>query len=856
MANKTRPNISDAWVQKLEKYKANRIAEWYTWYQLDEVMDQAYQYVLNNEKRDKEEQERDIADKEMTDRKLDSKDENLISEYNKTHRFYLFKKAVTQAYKAITWNYPKDTDDYTFAKEMTDANPESAATIHDYLSWNNVTLNDVMRDLNLENSTTKYKVPESDWSIYHEITSAGREWTEWNDRLADWLHQDTVSAYDADAAGNFKSQFMKNLWSSAWNVVWDTAGMAVNLYDSAKGLKDMVAWLWLYGSKALHDLVMWESTMEEFLAKTKPSWWYDLPNQWLNALVNPEEAVATVDAMKDYLVQRYGSADAIANTFYEDPVGIIRDVKDALRWFTWVAKKTGKVGQALDKINKLDNKYNPATKIENAVVKWIGNTVEWVSNTSLDDIKNIPSNVKWWIDKYAEKTKEAMWLLSEQERTQIQNNPYAWKQIQQAIEELNNKWDTVRPEQIYDSMVQKYVKEELVPELDKIINNVSEEWRVYWDVDKLRLKANNFQSEFEKWLKSQWVKIGSDWKLDFTKSHTINENSEAINKIYNQLKEMSNRWEDITVAEYRDMRKLIWSEMTKAGKWTTTYNLLKNLREWLNVDAHWQLSEFAQLDELFNKNAEKAKALKKWLVDKDWNIKPEAVARETKKTGKSTWLSSSEQLEELLPWHIQKMEWLNMALNMLKKYQQWEKATKALWMAGRWAWHAVWLITGWGIWGIAGWYIWERAWNKLGKYVLGKRDIDWNKALSEISEEWLNKLKAINDKIEKKWVITADDKAKIDEIIKSSQATKATQKAERKATQAATKAAEKAAIKAEKQKVKIEAANKKFKNDYNKYRWYDPFSNITSPAKSTSPFDNTQYDTWKSINQQFANRKK
>jgi hypothetical protein len=35
--------------------------------------------------------------------------------------------------------------------------------------------------------------------------------------------------------------------------------------------------------------------------------------------------------MKDYLVQRYGSADAIANTFYEDPVGIIRDVKDALR---------------------------------------------------------------------------------------------------------------------------------------------------------------------------------------------------------------------------------------------------------------------------------------------------------------------------------------------------------------------------------------------------------------------------------------------------------------------------------------------------------------------------------------------
>jgi hypothetical protein len=55
-------------------------------------MDQAYQYVLNNEKREKEEKERDFADKEMTNRKIDSKDENEISEYEKSHRFYMFKK--------------------------------------------------------------------------------------------------------------------------------------------------------------------------------------------------------------------------------------------------------------------------------------------------------------------------------------------------------------------------------------------------------------------------------------------------------------------------------------------------------------------------------------------------------------------------------------------------------------------------------------------------------------------------------------------------------------------------------------------------------------------------------------------
>ena len=849
MANTTRPNISDAWVQKLEKYRANRIAEWYTWYELDEVMDQAYQYVLNNEKREKEEEERDTADKEMTDRKLDSKDENEISEYDKSHRFYMFKKAVTQAYKAITWNYPKKVDDYTFAKDMTDANPESAATIHDYLSWSNVSLKDVMRDLNLENSTNKYEVPESAWSIYHEVTSAWREWTEWNDKLADWMHLDTTSAYDA--WDEFWSTFNKNLWKSLLNVWTDTAWMVLNPVDSLNWLKNMVAWGALYASKALHDLVYWESTMEEFLAKTKPEWWYDLPNQALNAIIDPEEAVQSVDAMKDYLVQRYGSVDAIANTLYEDPAGMIRDVKDILRWFRWVAKNTA-TGKKV--INAMD-KYSPDNVIENAAMKWLNKTIEWVTDTSLDDIKSIPNSIKWWFEKYAEKTKEAMWLLSEEERKQIQNNPYAWKQIQEAIEELNNKWDTVRPEQIYDSMVQKYVKEELVPELEKIIDNVSEEWRAYWDVDKLKLKANNFQREFETKLKNQWVKIGEDWKLDFTKSHTINENSEVISKIYDQIKEMSNRWEDITVAEYRDMRSLIWREMNKAGKWTKTYNLLNELREWLNKDAHWQLPDLSQLDEVFGKNANKAKELKKWLIDKDWNIKPEAVARETKKTGKSTWLSASEQLEELLPWHKLKMEWLNMTLNMLKKYQQWERATKSLWMAGRGAWHAVWLITGWGIWGIAGWYIWEWAWEKLGKYVLGKRDIDWNKAINQISEEWLNKLKEINDTIEKRWSITAADKAKIDDIIKSASATKAAQKAESKAATKAAKAAEKQATKLEKQKALAEEANKRFKANYDKFRWVNPYDDLATPASSTSPFANSQFDTWKSINQQFLNRK-
>ena len=848
MANTTRPNVSEAWVKKLENYKKARIAEGYTWYELDDIMDKAYTYVLSNEKREKEESERDQVDKEMTNRWLDSKDERVQSEFEKNHRFYMFKKAVTQAYKDITGNYPKKVDDYEFAKQMEDANPESADTIRNYLSWYNVSLKDVMMDLNLENATNKYKTPESDGSIYHQVTSAWREWTEWNDELADTLHLDTVSAYDA--GDNFWWEFAKNLWRSVWNIWADTAWMVLNPYDSAKWLKNMIAWWALYVSKALHDLVNWESTMEEFLAKAKPEWWWDLPNQALNAIVDPEEAVQSVDAMKDYFINRYGSVDAIANTLYEDPAGLIRDAKDALRWFSWVAKKTATWTKILNAIDK----YSPDAKIENAAIKWLNKTIEWATDITMDDIKNIPANTKAWLKDWAEKSKEYLWQLSKEEQKLIQDNPYAWEQLSKAIEKFEKEWKTKTPEQIYDSMVKEYVTNELVPELEKIIDNVSEEWRAYWDVDKLKLKANNFQNQFETNLKNKNIWIDADWNLDFTKAHTINENSEAINKIYNQIKEISNRWEDITVSEYRDMRKLIWSEMNKAGKWTDTYSLLSNLRDSLNKIAHEQSPELSQLDELFNKNAEKAKELKKWLVDKQWNIKPEALARESKRTGKSVWLSSEDQLEELLPWHKSKMEWLNLTKTMLKKYKNWENIVKWTTVAWTAIWHGVWLLWWWGIWGIVGSAIWWFAGNKLWDYLVKKRGKNWADTLSSMSEEWLNKLKEINDAIEKRWSMTATDKAKVDDIIKSSQATKAIQKVESKAAKTAAKQAQKEATKLEKQKALAQQANERFKANYNKFRWFNENDVLATPATSNSPFANQQFNQWAEINKQFQSK--
>lgn len=766
MANTTRPNISDAWVKKLEKYKANRIAEWYTWYKLDEVMDQAYQYVLNNEKREKEEEERDTADKEMTDKKLDSKDEKVISEYDKAHRFYMFKKAVTQAYKAITWNYPKNKDDYTFAKDMTDANPESASTIHDYLSWNNVSLNEVMRNLNLENATTKYNVPESDWSIFHEVTSAGRSWEEWSDKIADMLHADTVSAYDADAEGNFGGQFVKNLWSSAWNIIWDTVWMVANPFDSLKWFKDMIAWLWLYGSKALHDLVMWESTMEEFLAKAKPEWWWDLPNHALNAWVDPEEATATVDAMKDYLVQRYWSLEAVSNTFYEDPMWFVRDVKDALRWFTWVAKKAGgKAWAVLDKINDLDSKYNPATKIEQWAVKWLNKTIEWVTDTSLEDIKNMPKKtVEWW----KEDLKDISWTLGENEKKILQDNPYAWEQLQSMLDEYKKVWETKNINQIIDQAKTKYIKEELIPSLQKIIWNVVDEWKAYWVIDKswMKLDSKSFKNKFEEVLKENKLNLDKDWNIDFTKKHKLKDDAWVVNELYDKLKEIWDRWEDLDIWEYRDLRWWIWKKIKEVWKDSDTWRFLNTVRDKLNEEAHAQNSILAWVDEIYSKNRTKANQSLKWLVDSEWNIKDNAVSTKAKQTGKSSWIASEKQLEEILPSHKAKMEWFDIASNLLKKYSGSEKNIKRLQYAWQWLWHAAWLMLWWdAIWALVGWWAWKELATYLAKNLTKNRDINWNEAINNISDTWKKTLKAINDKIKNWWELTKSDKAKIDKLL-------------------------------------------------------------------------------------------
>jgi len=69
--------------------------------------------------------------------------------------------------------------------------------------------------------------------------------------------------------------------------------------------------------------------------------------------IQPEEA--NVDAVKNALIDRYGSLDAIGNTLVEDPVGALADLSSVLTGGTTLLAKTtgtvGKIGRGLEPIN-------------------------------------------------------------------------------------------------------------------------------------------------------------------------------------------------------------------------------------------------------------------------------------------------------------------------------------------------------------------------------------------------------------------------------------------------------------------------------------------------------------------------
>ena len=78
--------------------------------------------------------------------------------------------------------------------------------------------------------------------------------------------------------------------------------------------------------------------------------------------------------------------------------------------------------------------------------------------------------MEWW----KEDLKDISWTLGENEKKILQDNPYAWEQLQSMLDEYKKVWETKNINQIIDQAKTKYIKEELIPSLQKII------WSIFW----------------------------------------------------------------------------------------------------------------------------------------------------------------------------------------------------------------------------------------------------------------------------------------------------------------------------------------------------------------------------------------
>lgn len=665
-------------------------------------------------------------------------------------------------------------EDRDLAADFVKDNPQLAVVVNEYLDadyqWTTWEFLDKVwlptEDVPWVLDWYKTEAPiNSKGSIYHEVTSVWRDWTEWNDKLADFIHADTTPL--AEWEGDLWT-FASNAFKSIWNIWADAVWAVINPIDTANSVIDIVSWVGTLAWFAAEQAFNWWDYSKESLQKYIDYYYPEGSVQ--RFFFKPDESTEAVWIMADYFKNRYGWLEEVKNALYQDPAWVLQDVADLFKGGTWIMRKvskTSKITKAMDTVNNALSTVNKwRDLVQDTALKWASNVGYAITNTSLDDIKNFPKNtaIKW-----KNNMKEFNGQLTEQEKAIVQSNPYAWEQLQSMIEAYKKKWATTTISNIVDEARKKYINEDLLPKLEKVIWNVVDEWKAYWVLDKswITLDAKWFKKIFEDTLADNKLPLDKEWKIDFSKQHLIKEDASVVNELYDKLKEIWERWEDLDLWEYRSLRKWISNKVSETWKNSDTGRLLQKVYDNLNTEAHAQSTVLAWVDEIYSKNVNKANAAKKWLVDKEWKIKPEALATKTKQTGKSTWISAEKQLEELAPWHIEKAQWFDIAANLLKKFDKWESSIANLKWIGRGAWHAVWLITGWGIWGIAGWYLWEMLGSKLWKALIKNRDVDWSKALNELNETGKAKLKEISEKIEKGWELSKTDKTKLDSILKS-----------------------------------------------------------------------------------------
>ncbi len=580
----------------------------------------------------------------------------------------------------------------------------------------------------------------------------GGEWERNDDILwhFDYTSYDEAGEWFWDKAWTFGLNLLKstyNLWS-------DVVNMVANPIDTTNNLaKMLVGW------------AMNLTTLDDYL-DPDGEWWLNSANQ-------------VADWLGDILKERYGSWEWIKNTAYTDPMWMVSDIASILEWWAWALKWVTKVtAKWVAKVwmkttaSNLDNVANYAGKVANIahkadpfveMMEWWAKWVKYLWN------KAINSKTAWKIkDSATNLTDSIVWLDNETKKA-IQSNPYAWSTWREVENYIDENGLPTRSQEVSKSLIAD-LSTAVQEDLKNYINQFNETWPLYKSLKNgnysVDLTKSEYKAKLDDFLKEKGVIIWDDGSLNFSDTAVTPTEASAIRRAYSWLSPN----EAQPVAQYMRHRKGIdqlW--LWEDAKWTPWKDILKGMRELANEEAHNQIQPLKELDKLYSEQVDLLNKATEWLVYRDkrrFGEYRDNFNQILKNMDTPNRKRLKDRLEKILPWLEQKVSAINLMPKLIDNYYRPWKADKRL--------SSAWWVVGTALGGGLPWLaVWAWVWYWLSKLYDKIKTNKWNRAISNLSDEWKAKMAEIEKAIAANKALSAEQKAALKNIASELKANKA-----------------------------------------------------------------------------------
>jgi len=457
-----------------------------------------------------------------------------------------------------------------------------------------------------------------------------REYTPWGDSF--WEEKQ-----------NFVGSMIRNIPSSAWNVVADVGNMVTHPLQTVKSIGWLLAWTAANTAIAGISAITGEERDE---VKAKMFWPDNKVNNWVKDTtgIDMEQNESMADAMASFIVNRYGSFSAIEKTIAEDPIAVLWDVVSFLEWWAWFAARLwmlDKVSHAAI-ISRL-NKVNPYVQVLDLPARWL---------------KAASKPLAKWLGNFSEFVMNKLTSLNKTERTFAVNNPNmvnAFVKWTKTVETLGS---------------------EIFTKLDNVLDDSKALWKEYTEIRKWAWVADvsKLIDDIKPSLESRDIIVANDWNIYFDELSKFNDAQQtAIRSAWDTVRAIQQ--EQIIDAnttlnmrqKFDDIINWEWKSLKKSAVDKDAESVIRWFREKLDSNAK-TIPWLKELDAKFGEQITEINQMRRDWYNADWTIKDSAFSKIKNLTNDAN-VNRLKRLEDLVPWITDDLMWLKV-WNAISKWTE------------------------------------------------------------------------------------------------------------------------------------------------------------------------------------------